>query len=98
MDEYGNDIITLQDDDGKDYTFEILDAISTDDGRYIAMLPVFDTPKEQLDYDGDLVIAKVAEDENGEEFVEEIKDDDEYNTVADLFIERLSELYDIDEQ
>ena len=43
---FGNDIITLTDDDGKNYQFEIVDAIETDDGRYLAMIPYFANPKE----------------------------------------------------
>ena len=94
--EYGNDIIKLTDDDGKEYSFEILDAVETDDGRYVAMMPIFDDPKEMLDDEGDLVIAEVKVDENGDEYFSDIEDDDEYDTVADLFIERLSELYDVE--
>ena len=29
-DDYNPDIVTLSDDDGKEYTFEVLDAIETD--------------------------------------------------------------------
>ncbi len=96
MSEYGNDIIKLTDDDGKEYSFEVLDAIETDDGRYVALMPCFNDPKDFLDDSGELVIAEVKEDENGEEYFSDIEDDDEYDTVADLFIDRLSELYDID--
>ena len=53
--EYGNDIVTLTDDDGKSYSFEILDAIETDTGRYLAMVPYFADPQEKLDDSGDLV-------------------------------------------
>ncbi len=96
--EYGNDIVTLKDDDNNEYTFEILDAIETEDGRYLAMMPKFDDPQKMLDDSGDLVIVKVQEDENGEEYFEDIPDDDEYDTIADLFVERLSELYDIEDK
>ena len=98
MEEYGNDIVTLKDDDGKEYTFEVLDAIETDEGRYVAFMPVYDEPEKILDESGELVIAKVMTDENGEEYFEDIADDDEYETVADAFIDRLSEIYDIDEK
>lgn len=96
--EYGNDIVTLKDDNNNEYTFEILDAIETEDGRYLAMMPKFDDPQKMLDDSGDLVIVKVQEDENGEEYFEDIPDDDEYDTIADLFVERLSELYDIEDK
>ncbi|MBQ3562143.1 MAG: DUF1292 domain-containing protein [Clostridia bacterium] len=95
---FGNDIITLTDDDGKNYQFEIVDAIETDDGRYLAMIPYFANPKEKLDDSGELVIVKVFEDENGDEYFEDIPDDDEYDTVADLFINRLQDAFEINEE
>ena len=93
--EYNPDIITLEDDDGKEYTFEVLDRIETDDSRYIALLPVFDDPKAMLDDSGELVVLKVLE-ENGEEFFEEIEDDDEYDMIADAFTDRLQDLFEIE--
>lgn len=96
--EYGNDIVTLTDDDGKSYSFEILDAIETDTGRYLAMVPYFVDPQEKLDDSGDLVLVKVQEDENGDEYFEDIANDDEYETIADLFIDRLQDDYDIEEE
>ena len=95
--EYNPDIITLADDDGKEYSFEILDAIETDEARYLALLPTFDDPQKMLDDSGELVIVKVGE-ENGEEYFYEIEDDDEYETVADAFVDRLQDLFEIDEK
>ena len=68
--EFNPDIVTLQDDDGKEYTFEILDAIEDDENRYLALLPVYEDPQKILDDSGELVIVKVEE-ENGEEFDED---------------------------
>ena len=95
--DYDPDIVTLSDDDGKEYTFEVIDAIESDEGRYLAMLPVFDDPKEMLEDSGELVIVKVGE-ENGEEYFYEIEDDDEYEFVADTFIERLQDFFEIAEE
>ncbi|MBQ6816667.1 MAG: DUF1292 domain-containing protein [Clostridia bacterium] len=95
--EYNPDIITLCDDDGKEYTFEILDAIEDDSSRYLALLPVFEDPKKLLDDSGELVIVKVNE-ENGEEFFTEIENDDEYEMVADAFIDRLQDMFEINEE
>ena len=96
--EYNPDIITLADDNGKEYSFEVLDAIETDDGRYLAMLPYYTDAKEKLDDSGELVLVKSILDEDGEEYFEDIPDDDEYETVADLFISRLQDEFDIDEE
>ena len=95
--EYNPDIISLTDDEGKEYTFEVLDAIESDDGRYLAMLPVHETAEELLEDSGELVIVKVGE-ENGEEYLFPIKDDEEYEFVADAFIERLQDMFEINEE
>ena len=93
--EYNPDLITLADDDGKEYTFEVLDAIETDEGRYLAMLPTFEDPQKMLEDSGELVIVKVGE-EDGEEYYYEIEDDDEYETIADAFVDRLEDFFEID--
>ena len=94
--EYNPDIISLEDDDGKEYTFEVLDRIETDESRYIALLPVYADPKAMLDDNGELVILRVVE-ENGEEFFEDIEDDDEYDMIVDAFTDRLQDLFEIEE-
>ena len=95
--EYSPDIVSLTDDEGNEYTFEVLDAIESEDGRYLAMLPIYDDPKQQLEDSGELVIVKVGE-EDGEEYFYPIEDDDEYDFVADAFIERLQDIYEINEE
>ena len=62
------------------------------------MVPYFADPQEKLDDSGDLVLVKVQEDENGDEYFEDIANDDEYETIADLFIDRLQDDYDIEEE
>ena len=94
--EYNPDIITLSDENDKEYNFEVLDRIETDDGRYIALLPVYDDPQELIDDSGELVILKVVE-ENGEDIFADIEDDDEYETIADAFVSRLQDLFEIEE-
>lgn len=94
--EYDPDIITLSDDSSKEYTFEVLDAIETDTDRYLALLPIYEDAAKMLDDSGELVIVKVEE-ENGEEFYSEIEDDDEYETIADAFVDRLENFFEIEE-
>ena len=84
--EFGNDILTLEDDDGVEHTFEVLDAIDNGENRYMALSPVFDDPQESLDDSGELVILKVVT-VDGQEFLETIE--------ADIFMERLEEDYDV---
>lgn len=94
-DEFGADLMTIVDDEGNRHQFELLDAIETDDGRYVALLPVYDQPEESVQDDGELVILEVVE-ENGEELLVTIDDDDIFNEIAEIFEDRLSDLYEID--
>ena len=92
--EFGNDILTLEDDDGVEHTFEVLDAINNGENRYMALSPVFDDPQESLDDSGELVILKVVT-VDGQEFLETIEDEDEMDEIADIFMECLEEDYDV---
>lgn len=94
-DEFGADLMTIVDDEGNRHQFELLDAIETDDGRYVALLPVYDQPEESVQNDGELVILEVVE-EDGEELLVTIDDDDIFNEIAEIFEDRLSDLYEID--
>lgn len=98
MDEnYNPDIVSVVDEDGVEHTFEELDRIETDDARYVALLPVYDEAAEILDDDGELIILKVNE-EDGETYLEPIEDEDEFNEIGSIFEERLSDLFDIQEE
>lgn len=94
--EYGNDLVTVVDDEGNQHQFEVLDAIETDTGRYVALVPVYDNPSDLINDDGELVILTVKE-ENGEDLLLPIEDDDEFEEIAEIFEERLADLYEVEE-
>ncbi len=97
MDEYGPDIITVMDDDGAEHEFEVLDRIETDDDkRYIAIIPAYDDPQDILDDDGELIILRVLEDEDGN-VLEPIEDEDEFDEIASIFQERLADYFEFEE-
>ena len=92
--EYGNDLVSVLDDEGNEHQFEILDAIETDDGRYVALLPVDSDAEEAIEDDGELVILQVIE-ENGEDLLTPIEDDTVFDEIAGIFEERLADYYEI---
>ena len=94
--EYGPDILTLQDEDGNDHEFEVLDSLEEDTNRYLALLPVLDDPQEAVEDDGELVILKVIG-EDDEEYLEAIEDEDEFDRIADIFMKRLEDYYEFKE-
>lgn len=95
-DDYGNDLVNVIDDEGNEHQFEVLDAIETDDGRYVALLPVYEDAETAVDDDGELVILEVV-DEDGEDLLVPIEDDDTFEEIAGIFEERLADYYEINE-
>ena len=94
--EYGNSLVSVLDDEGNEHQFELLDAIETDEGRYVALLPIYTEAESALEDDGELVILEVVNDE-GEDLLVPIEDDELFENVAGAFEERLSEYYEINE-
>ncbi|MBQ6171059.1 MAG: DUF1292 domain-containing protein [Clostridia bacterium] len=95
MDDYGPDIVTVIDEDGVEHEFEVLDRIETDDSKYVAMIPFFSGEEELLDDSGELIILRAIE-ENDETVLEPIEDEDEFNEIGQIFEERLSEMFDFE--
>ncbi len=94
--DFGNDFITLVDENGIEREFEIVDSLVTENNEYFALIPT-ETAENVASDDGELFILKVVE-EDGEEFLEPIEDDEEYEEISEIFIDRLEEYYDFDEQ
>lgn len=94
--DFGADIITLTDEDGVEYQFELLDREDIGGTDYVALVPLLgDAAAELAEEEGELVFMKVVEEED-EEFLEALEDDEEYERVSAFFTERLSEFYDIE--
>lgn len=93
---YNPDLVSVVDENGDSHTFEELDRIETDDGRFIALLPVYEEAAEIIDDDGELIILSVMEDEDGEIYLEPIEDEKLFDKIGKIFEERLSDLFEID--
>lgn len=88
------ELLTLTDDDGKEYTFEILDEIEENGQYYIALVPSFDTPEDILNTDGELVILKEVF-EGDETFYDDITNEKELEKISSIFVSRLQDYYEI---
>ncbi|GHU87132.1 hypothetical protein FACS1894202_00770 [Clostridia bacterium] len=90
---FGSDIITLTDEDGKEYELEHMDTIEHEGTTYMAFIPAeADLEAEEIDF----IIMK-AIDEDGEEVLVTVDDDAELDTVYELFMEHLDEMEDEEE-
>jgi uncharacterized protein YrzB (UPF0473 family) len=91
------DLLTLVDEDGVEHEFELVDTAKFEGCDYIALVPVFETDEEALQDSGDLIILKVIE-ENGEEILEAIEDDQEFDKVGEFFMERLKDVFEFEDE
>jgi len=93
VDENDTDVmVTLDLDDGTTLDCEILTIFDIGPQSYIVLLPV-DENGTPYDYEN-VVIYRYFEKEDGEPYLDNIKDDDEYERVA----KRFQELQDIEEK
>ena len=83
--EYGNDFISISDEDGNEFELELLDSFEVDGTNYMVFLPA---NMDEDDEDFGLVIMKIV-DENGEEVLSTLDSDEELDKVYNIYMERL---------
>lgn len=96
--DYSPTIITLTDENGEDFQFEVVDEIDHNEEHYMAVVEYFDDPQKALEADPVLIIFRVGEpDEEGLDTFDVVDDDEEYFEVGGIFEERLSKLFEEEE-
>ncbi len=95
--EFNPDLVSVVDENGVEHVFEELDRIETDEGRFVALLPVYQDAAEILDDDGELIILSVVEEEDGEIYLEPIEDDKLFDEIGKIFEERLADVFEFDD-
>ena len=91
--QFGNDIITITDEDGVEYVLEVLTILELDGTDYYALIPAESSDDEDLEVS---ILKAVKED--GEEILCAIEDDEELERVYDIMMEELYKEDDIDEE
>ena len=91
--EYQPDLMTLEDEDGNEVTFEVIDALDHKGVHYLAVVEY--TENEEDAEDAQLVILSVGEDDEGE-YLDVVEDDETLLEVSKLFEQRLSDDYEIE--
>jgi len=92
--EYEPDLMTLEDEDGNEVTFEVIDALDHKGVHYLAVVEYHEDEAE-IDDDAQLVILSVGEDEEGE-YLDVVEDDELLLEVSKLFERRLRDEFDIE--
>ena len=84
--EYQPDLMTLEDEDGNEVTFEVIDALDHKGVHYLAVVEYAEN-EDDLDEDAQLVILSVGEDDEGE-YLDVVEDDETLLEVSKLFEKR----------
>lgn len=95
LEEAAPDLLTLEDEDGKEVTFEVIDATEVNGTRYLAVIPYQEDPESPQE-DAELILMRIGTDDEGE-YMDIVDDDEELITVGKVFEERLRAMYDIDD-
>ncbi len=97
MAEYGNDIITLTDEQGTELEFEVIAAVEVDGETYVGLVELFDDPQKMIESDAQLIIMKQVEDNAGDITLVTLDSNEELEKVVREFETILEEEYEIDD-
>ena len=87
MNEYQPDLFTLEDEDGNEETFELIDVVKEEETTYYALIPQQSDP-DNLEEDDYFVILK-QDDNDPDGMLVSIEDESELDRLAEIFIQRL---------
>ena len=90
MEEKEREFLTLTDEEGNQHELEIVDSIVVNGTEYLALVPAV-----ECEEDGLYIYKVIVED--GEEYIEPIEDDKEFEEISETFEDRLSEVYAFEE-
>ncbi|MDD2586721.1 MAG: DUF1292 domain-containing protein [Syntrophomonadaceae bacterium] len=80
-------VLILVDEEGVEHQFEVLAEMEIEDNTYRVLVPVFEDDEEVEEEDIEIVILKVVLDKEGNEFLSDIEEDEEWEMVADAWQE-----------
>ena len=97
MGEEFDNIIVLNDEDGKEVEFEFLDLVELDSEEYVVLLPVVEEGSEEQ---GEVVILKVEDSEENEEeetYVS-VEDEEVLNKVFEMFKDKFKDEFNFTDE
>ena len=82
LNEFEPDLFTLEDEEGNEQTFELVDVYKEDDITYYALIPQQSDP-DNLEEDDYFVILK-KDDNDGDEYLSSVDDENELDRLAEI--------------
>ena len=87
---FGRDFVSITDEEGNEFELELLDALIQNGVYYHAFLPVAPEGRTPEEEDLEIIILK-SQEEDGEEILSTLDSEDEEEEIFALFMERLFE-------
>lgn len=87
MNEYGDNIISISDEDGNDFDLLILDEADMNGVHYLALCEST-TPEEEENVEI-IILKTITDEETGEELLSTVDSDDELEAIYQIFEERM---------
>ncbi len=89
--EYGNNIVVLTDEDGKEIEFEHIDTVEIEGETYLSFIPA----NLDIEEDAELIILKI-DDSGDEELLVSVDDEELLMELYNTFMDRLEDMYEFD--
>jgi uncharacterized protein YrzB (UPF0473 family) len=87
MSEYGDNFISISDEDGNDFELQVLDEVDMNDVHYLALTEAANPDEEE---NLEVIILKVIQDEaTGEDLLSTVDNDAELEAIYQIFEDRM---------
>jgi uncharacterized protein YrzB (UPF0473 family) len=98
MSDFGNDFVTLTDDEGNEQEYEHLGSINYGGTSYMAFIPAYEgEPDDMLEGPAELLILKaITDDKTGEELLSTVDDQEELREVYERFMRELEDYWELE--
>lgn len=84
-----DNVIGLVDEEGVEHDFELIDYFEMDETAYAVLAPLESVDDEESE--GEAIILRVVKNVEGEEVLENIEDDDEWEKAVNVWMEIMEE-------
>lgn len=93
---YEPDVLVVTDENGEEIEFELLDRYETDEDVYVAITEFHDDAQDIIDASYEVIFLKVVYDEDGNEMLEEIQDEMEFEQISDIMMTNIEKKFDVE--
>lgn len=80
------EIVMLVDEEGEEHPFQLIAELEIEDKSYVVVMPLDEFEDEEED-EGDVLILRATYDDEGNMYLADIEDDEEWEMVADAWQE-----------